>query len=91
MSAFSDLLNGMIKGRSWGLFQDRDKVRELMSDVYDERFHKGGHYKDRFQFRVNLQKKADKASYAGWITSENPASGPYQGTSFVWFPGEEGI
>ena len=90
MSAFSDLLNGMIKGRSWGLFQDRDKVRELMSDVYDERFHKAGHYKDRFQFRVNLQKKADKASYAGWITSENPTSGPYQGTSFVWFPGEEG-
>jgi 5-methylcytosine-specific restriction enzyme B len=40
--------------------------------------------------RVDFQKKDDAASYAGWITAENPTSGPYQGTSFVWFPGEEG-
>lgn len=39
---------------------------------------------------MNLQKKDDSASYAGWITAENPTSGPYQGTSLVWFPGEKG-
>ena len=39
---------------------------------------------------MNLQKDDDAASYAGWITSENPTSGPYQGTSFVWFPGTDG-
>jgi hypothetical protein len=30
---------------------------------------------------VNLQKANNAASYAGWITSENPTSGPYQGTT----------
>jgi 5-methylcytosine-specific restriction protein B len=39
---------------------------------------------------VNLQKKDDAASYAGWITAENRSSGPYQGTSFVWMPGDKG-
>jgi hypothetical protein len=42
----------------------------------DERYHKAAHHKDRFQVRVNLQKKDDAASYAGWITAENPTSGP---------------
>ena len=37
-----------------------------------------------------MQKKGDATSYAGWITAENPVSGPYQGTSLVWFPGNEG-
>ena len=61
-----------------------------MGRVYDERYHGQKHFKDRYQPRVNLQKKDDSASYAGWITSENPTSGPYQGTSFVWFPGPTG-
>src|SRR5690606_6956200 len=34
--------------------------------------------------------KEDAASYAGWITADNPPSGPYQGTFLVWFPGEGG-
>ena len=28
--------------------------------------------------------------YAGWITAANETHGPYQGTSFVWFPGDQG-
>jgi len=90
MSAFEELMAGMCAGREWDLMGDGDKVRGLLGQVYDERYHRGAHYKDRFQLRVNLQKKEDAASYAGWITAENPASGPYQGTSFVWFPGEDG-
>ena len=43
------------------------------------------------QLRVNLQKTPDVSSYAGYITAEgNNPSGPYQGTSFVWFPGDRG-
>lgn len=89
MTAFFDLIDGMVKGRSWSLMGDSDAVRALLDRVYDERCHSARHHKDAYQHRVNLQKKDDAASYAGWITANNPTSGPYQGTSFVWFPGEE--
>ena len=75
MSAFDELVDGMQKGREWSLMGNGDAVRGLLGRVYDERYHKGAHYRDRFQLRVNLQKDDDAASYAGWITSENPTSG----------------
>ncbi len=90
MSATRELIQAMIEGRAWPGMGDGDAARALLDRVYDERFHKAAHHKDRFQTRVNLQKKEDAASYAGWITAENPVSGPYQGTSFVWFPGASG-
>ncbi|HPW20027.1 MAG TPA: AAA family ATPase [Vicinamibacterales bacterium] len=90
MSAFESLLAGLKKGRDWELMGDSDKVRELLSRVYDERCHRGKHHKDAYQVRVNLQKADEAASYAGWITADNEKSGPYQGTSFVWFPGLKG-
>jgi 5-methylcytosine-specific restriction protein B len=90
MKAIDELVQGMAQGRNWGMMGDADAVRNLLGRVYDERYHRAAHHRDRFQLRVNLQKKEDAASYAGWITAENPPSGPYQGTSFVWFPGERG-
>lgn len=90
MTAFDELIAGMAEGRNWSLMGNSDEVRSLLDQVYKERFHSASHYKDAYQLRVNLQKKEDAASYAGWITAENPTSGPYQGTSFVWFPGEQG-
>ncbi|MCC6644590.1 MAG: AAA family ATPase [Polyangiaceae bacterium] len=90
MTAFEELVAGMARGRAWPLTGDSDKVRALLDRVYDERCHRAKHHKDAYQLRVNLQKKDDAASYAGWITSDNPTSGPYQGTSLVWFPGEGG-
>jgi 5-methylcytosine-specific restriction protein B len=90
MSAFDELLDGMVQGRAWDLMGDGDAVRELLGRVYDERYHKATHHKERFQLRVNLQKKDDSASFAGWIMADNPTSGSYQGTSFVWFPGVKG-
>jgi hypothetical protein len=66
-----------------------DQVKQLLNDVFDERMHRSD--RARYQLRVNLQKKSDVASYAGFIVEEgNPSSGPYQGTSFVWFPGDGG-
>lgn len=90
MKAFEELVLGMSQGREWSLIGDKESVRDLFDRVYDERYHRATHYRDRFQVRINLQKNEDGASYAGWITAENPTSGPYQGTSFVWFPGEGG-
>jgi 5-methylcytosine-specific restriction protein B len=90
MAAFNELIDGMAQGRAWPLMGDGDSVRALLERVYAERYHGARHHKDGYQLRVNLQKKEDAASYAGWITAENPTSGPYQGTSLVWFPGEQG-
>ena len=90
MSAFQDLVSAMAQGRSWPGMGDSDRVRQLLEATYSERYHGAAHFVGRYQTRVNLQKKEDSASYAGWITSENPTSGPYQGTSFVWMPGGGG-
>jgi 5-methylcytosine-specific restriction protein B len=87
MTEFANLFNAMAKGRAWDLMGDSKSVRDFLWRVYDERYHKAKYYKERFQIRVNLQDKDDSASYAGWITAENPETGPYQGTSFVWIPG----
>ncbi len=66
-----------------------DAVKELLKQVFEERIHLNDW--GTYQLRVNLQKKSDAASYAGFIVDAgNPTSGPYQGTSFVWFPGEGG-
>lgn len=90
MTAFDELIDGMTKGRDWAWMGDTEKVRDLLGRVYDERCHSARHHKEAYQLRVNLQKKEDAAAYAGWITAENPTSGPYQGTSLVWFPGQSG-
>lgn len=90
MTAFDDLVCGLVQGRKWSLMGESDTVSELLERVYEERCHKAHYHKGAYQLRINLQKKESAASYAGWITAENPTSGPYQGTSLVWFPGEEG-
>ena len=90
MSAFDKLIEGMTQGRDWELMGNGEEIRALLDSVYDDRFHSAKHYKEEYQVRVNMQKDISAASYAGWITADNPKSGPYQGTSFVWFPGEEG-
>lgn len=90
MTAFDELITVMAQGRNAPLFGEPDKVRTLLDRVYEERCHNARHHRDAYQLRVNLQKKEDAASYAGWITADNPSSGPYQGTSLVWFPGEGG-
>jgi len=90
MTAFQQLIGAMRAGRDWSGMGDPNQARELMAAVYAERYHGAAHYRDRYQLRANLQKKEEAASYAGWITADNPTSGAYQGTSFVWFPGAGG-
>ena len=90
MPAFDELISALVQGRDWPGMGDADRTRHLLDATYAERYHRAAHHAGRYQTRVNLQKKDDAASYAGWITSENPTSGPYQGTSFVWIPGVGG-
>jgi 5-methylcytosine-specific restriction protein B len=90
MTAFEKLIAAMVSGRDWTGMGSSDQARELMASVYAERYHRAAHHQERYQVRANLQKKEEAASYAGWITADNPTSGAYQGTSFVWFPGTGG-
>jgi 5-methylcytosine-specific restriction enzyme B len=88
-NAIDTLVEGMQAGAGWDLMGQTDAVRALLGEVIDERMHRAD--QTRYQARVNLQRQEDVASYAGFIVAEgNPTSGPYQGTSFVWFPGEGG-
>lgn len=90
MKAMDELVAGMAEGKEWDLAYESDRLRQLLDRVYDERCHRARHHRDAYQIRANVQKKESAASYAGWISSDNPTSGPYQGTSFVWFPGVGG-
>lgn len=88
-NALATLVQGMQAGANWELMGQTDAVRALLDSVFEERMHRAD--RGQYQLRVNLQKQSDVASYAGFIVAEgNPTSGPYQGTSFVWFPGEGG-
>ena len=90
MSAFDELINGMVAGREWPAMGDTEAVRALMGRVYDERYHGQKHYKDRYQLRVNLQKKDDSASYAGWITQRTPHQAPTRAPRSSGFRGRQG-
>ena len=86
--ALTKLVEGMQAGANWELMGQTEPVKNLLN-VFDERIHRND--RAQYQLRANLQTKTDAASYAGFITAEgNPTSGPYQGTCFVWFPGDAG-
>lgn len=89
-SALTELMKALAQGRSSSLMGDRDPAQHLLEQVYLERAHGAAHHRARYQWRANLQKGEDKASYAGIITAPNAESGPYQGTSLVWFPSNKG-
>lgn len=87
MSAIDTLLERMIRGRGYRP-ETRDDVADILKGVFEERYHSQDWR--HFQPRNALMLKEEQAAWAGWITSENPTSGAYQGTSFVWFPADEG-
>jgi 5-methylcytosine-specific restriction protein B len=88
---FEELIDGMVAGRAWPRAGKRDEVESLLWSVFDERAHSHAHHRNAYQVRVNLGGRNSDASYAGFIRADgNPTSGPYAGTSFVWFPGDGG-
>jgi 5-methylcytosine-specific restriction protein B len=85
-SATDNLVEILRQGHAWKP-DTKDELRGILQALFEERYHQNDW--KRFQARPSYM--ADElASYAGWILAENPASGPYQGTCFVWFPGEGG-
>src|SRR5262245_24181897 len=79
------LLERLKQGRDWK--PNKEELREYLKALFEERYHQNDW--KRFQARPSYMSE-DLASYAGWILADNPTSGPYQGTCFVWFPGEGG-
>lgn len=68
-----------------------------MRGVFGERYHKRSAQHldhERPPFIRNAYGKGggetEHVAYAGFINPDNPPSGPYGGTSLVWFPREEG-
>lgn len=76
------------QGTRWEHYGSKEESKALLRDVLDERAY--SRMVDQVQVRSNLQDPKSKAAWAGYINAENPSSGPYQGTSFVWFPGVDG-
>lgn len=73
------------------------EILAAMRGVFGERYHKrsGQHLEhDKPPFIRNAYGRGggetEHVAYAGFINPDNPPSGPYGGTSLVWFPREEG-
>lgn len=79
-----ELIEILAKGRDWK--PPREELREFLESLFEERYHKT----DWRHFQARPSYMPDGASWAGWILADNPTSGAYQGTSFVWFPGDGG-
>ncbi len=75
------IANGL-PGPSTGL---RPHIDALFGDRYQKRYHAATAVRDAY----GLADGEEGVPYAGIINPENPPSGPYGGTSVVWFPSRE--
>ncbi len=63
----------------------RPYIDALFGDRYQKRYHAATAVRDAYA----LADGDDGVPYAGIINPDNPPSGPYGGTSVVWFPSRE--
>jgi 5-methylcytosine-specific restriction protein B len=74
-----------------GLPEPDGGVRRVLQDLFGGRYHKR-HFEPtltRDAFALAREEGSDAVPFAGLIHPDNPPSGPYGGTSLVWFPTEE--
>jgi 5-methylcytosine-specific restriction protein B len=90
MSFFDEFISVLTQGRAWKPAAPNEAAKELMDRVYAERYAAHAWQRTKYQLRANLVGDESAGAYAAWITAENQTSGPFQGTSFTWFPGDEG-
>lgn len=90
MTAFDEFMGVLLEGSDWSVTSPNETARELMSRVYEERYAAHAWQRAKYQRRANLAGDESSGAYGAWITAENPSSGPFQGTSFTWFPGKGG-
>ena len=93
----ADALQTLADAIAAGTAPSDTEMLAAMRGIFGERYHKRSaqHLEhDRPPFIRNAYGKAgsetEHVAYAGFINPDNPPSGPYGGTSLVWFPREEG-
>lgn len=93
----SDPLADLACAISAGSSTSSEDIGKSMLALFGTRFHKRSapHLdKDRPPFVRNAYGRGagepTHVAYAGFINPDNPPSGPYGGTSLVWFPKDEG-
>lgn len=93
----ADALQTLADAIAAGTATSDTEMLAAMRGIFGERYHKRSaqHLEhDRPPFIRNAYGKAgsetEHVAYAGFINPDNPPSGPYGGTSLVWFPREEG-
>jgi 5-methylcytosine-specific restriction protein B len=69
-----------------------DQIRPAIEAVFAERYHKSAFKDLQIRNAYALARDGDEGAvpYAGIIHPDNPTSGPYGGTSLVWFPADGG-
>ncbi|MBM3298445.1 MAG: AAA family ATPase [Deltaproteobacteria bacterium] len=90
----SDSLAALANFISRGRGSDDSAARPLLEALFGERYHKRHHAKGgtgiRDALRLGTPDEGEEGvPYAGLINPDNPPSGPYGGTSVVWFPTRE--
>lgn len=93
----SDELLTLATAIAAGTATPSESIGEAMKGIFGSRFHKrsGSHLdQERPPFIRNAYGRSggetEHVAYAGFINPDNPPSGPYGGTSLVWFPRPEG-
>jgi 5-methylcytosine-specific restriction protein B len=89
MSSKADALQVLTDAIRGGLGSaPKDGIKPLMTALFGERFQKRHLEPSMLRDAYALASEDDSGGvpYAGFINPENPPSGPYGGTSLVWFP-----
>jgi 5-methylcytosine-specific restriction protein B len=84
--ALLELTTLIQQGRS----ADDSRIKPTIEALFGERYHKTA-WKDvqvRNAYALARSEAEGGVPWAGLIHPENPTSGPYGGTSLVWFPGD---
>lgn len=86
MSALSDLTSLIQQGRNAPEGVLRKAVDALFGERYQRSAAKDAQVRDAYA--LAREDAEGGVPWAGLINPDNPTSGPYGGTSLVWFPGE---
>jgi len=88
----SDSISALAEFIRRGRDGDETPARPLLEALFGERYHKRHYAKTLVRDALKLgsiEGDDDSVPFAGLINPDNPESGPYGGTSVVWFPTKE--
>jgi len=86
----NDSLTELARVITQGLPGPDGGVRRYIDALFGERYQKRNHASTAVRDAYALAESDEGVPYAGMINPENPPTGPYGGTSVVWFPSQQG-